>query len=1090
MMIVPSRACWRSEEVARIVANEALEHQEAIFLATHSPIRGFEITGSHQSEIATADEYAVLETLSNPERTHAFCIVQGEPGSGKSHLIRWLAVNWPHGDDVTLLLQRADGSLEGALRQLRERLPEEFRALFDRLGRRQRATEEGRARSFLSNLANALRPNYYEKLPDDVDWCTEFLPGDLIDNLTVKDEWDGPARILRLLDGKGATEEDERNSQSAVFNLFDMISLATASRNIRGSGVRGGTERLAQKLRDEVEVIKEYQAEGWDDPDELELEIKKLVPNSMALIDALNLRRDDAIQHLLGVSAEGLKDLFREVRTALAGRGRRLVLLLEDITSWEGIDNSLIDVLVTNADTRATEGESDLCPLISVIGVTPAYRNKLPGNYRGRITHELKLGSSRREGELQDVAALREENARLEFVTRYLNAVRAGSGSLSEWRERRRGSVIADMPNPCLHCEYREGCHATFGAHDKVGLFPFTAQALGNLFSALNDRDNGLTWRTPRGLLQAVVTPVLTQAEAIEIGAFPNRLLDSRALLADSRNLSPLAETILSARLPAETDRAQMTRLIAYWGDRGRPVTTALADGEIAFAGISKKIYETFQLPWIGEQAAETQVKNEPQVPADADDDEVPSPLPLDAGGDDVKREGVLRPGIRPRSPPAPPPRGAGVKKTDLQRLRDQLQLWKEKGDLPDLSNWNKVLHHLVHATDPSAVSLDRYSFDKLFTEAQIKLEGTGSVRRQSFWVPRQEWVIRGLDAYQTLQLEKHLTVSETESYRRSLAAMQRQLAQEISVYARQRLGVGAEGERWEPAVTCAQILLARAWLRGMITPDAPLPRQLQAILSDEDLADSDPLSRTTNWQAFLNKTKYQHASLRNALRDMLSLPQGESRNFGLADLSKIAPHIMLFRSTLRFTPWPKDTDSGVDLLETMKDIVDSVGGSLQHLLRFERERLNNQAESLDGLLRGYGIKAHIMRLETVIDAVAKHVPSASPDLVKKWKAQCDRIRPRLDTDAPKSVQTFLIEAADLKAENKALSLKNAVEAPSRDLAQFRDLALDGENLVEALLDHVKDNLDLKADTGRLEKIHEYGRLLASIGQQHEEEVQ
>ena len=31
-----------------------------------------------------------------------------------------------------------------------------------------------------------------------------------------------------------------------------------------------------------------------------------------------------------------------------------------------------------------------------------------------------------------DVAALREENARLEFVTRYLNAVRAGSGPLSE----------------------------------------------------------------------------------------------------------------------------------------------------------------------------------------------------------------------------------------------------------------------------------------------------------------------------------------------------------------------------------------------------------------------------------------------------------------------------------------------------------------------------------------------------------------------------------------------------------------------------------------------------------------------------------
>ncbi|NEJ17732.1 hypothetical protein GR211_33330 [Rhizobium leguminosarum] len=530
-----------------------------------------------------------------------------------------------------------------------------------------------------------------------------------------------------------------------------------------------------------------------------------------------------------------------------------------------------------------------------------------------------------------------------------------------------------------------------------------------------------------------------------------------------------------------------MTRLIAYWGDRGRPVTTALGDSEIAFAGISRKIYETFQLPWIGEQAAESQLKNETPPPTDADPDDTPTIMPLDAGDDIVKRDGPSRSGAKPRSTPAPPARGPAVKKTDLQRLRDQLQLWKEKGDLPDLSTWNRVLHHLVHATEPSAVSLDRHSFDKLFTEERVKLEGTGSIRRQSFWVPRADWVIRGLDAYQTLQLEKQLTVSETESYRRSLATMQRQLAYEIRAYASQRLGVGAEGERWEPAVTCAQILLARAWLRGMITPDAPLSRQLQAILSDEDGPDSDPLSRTTNWQAFLNKTKNHHGALRSALRDMLSLPQGESHNFGLADLSKIASRIILFRTTLRFTPWPKDTDSGIDLFETMKDIVDSVDGTLRPLLRFEQERLNNQAESLAGLLRGYGIKAHIARLETVIDTVATHVPGASPDLVKKWKAQYDRIRSRLDTDAPKAVQAFMVEAADLKAENKVLSLRNAVTAPSRDLAQFREFALDGENLAVALLDYVKDNFDLMADTGRLEKIRDFGRSLANIGRQEEE---
>src|SRR3546814_15051730 len=94
--------------------------------------------------------------------------------------------------------------------------------------------------------------------------------------------------------------------------------------------------------------------------------------------------------------------------TLFRSRGQRLVLLLEDITSWEGIDDSLIDVLVTNAGTR-----DDMCPLISVVGVTPAYYQKLHGNYRGRIAHELSLGEARAEGELQDVATMRSRTSQI-----------------------------------------------------------------------------------------------------------------------------------------------------------------------------------------------------------------------------------------------------------------------------------------------------------------------------------------------------------------------------------------------------------------------------------------------------------------------------------------------------------------------------------------------------------------------------------------------------------------------------------------------------------------------------------------------------
>src|SRR5262249_11186249 len=159
--------------------------------------------------------------------------------------------------------------------------------------------------------------------------------------------------------------------------------------------------------------------EGWT-AEEQEGQLKDRLRTSVQLMNALNRRRNDAIQNVLGVSAEGLKKLFRQIREALAPKGQRLVLLLEDITSWEGIDDSLIDVLVTNADTRGDADQNDMCPLISVVGVTPHYYQRLHGNYRGRITHELNLGKTKDGDSLQDVTTLRDRSMRLSFAARYL----------------------------------------------------------------------------------------------------------------------------------------------------------------------------------------------------------------------------------------------------------------------------------------------------------------------------------------------------------------------------------------------------------------------------------------------------------------------------------------------------------------------------------------------------------------------------------------------------------------------------------------------------------------------------------------------
>src|SRR3546814_8571575 len=82
---------------------------------------------------------------------------------------------------------------------------------------------------------------------------------------------------------------------------------------------------------------------------------------------------------------------------------------------------------------------------------------------------------------------------------------------ISDWRSdvcssdlRRREEASLPPPNRCDDCSVREGCHQTFGEVEGIGLFPFTAASLDRLFAALNDRDSGMTWKTPRGVLQEI----------------------------------------------------------------------------------------------------------------------------------------------------------------------------------------------------------------------------------------------------------------------------------------------------------------------------------------------------------------------------------------------------------------------------------------------------------------------------------------------------------------------------------------------------------------------------------------------------------
>ncbi|WP_189557049.1 hypothetical protein, partial [Mesorhizobium sp. M4B.F.Ca.ET.089.01.1.1] len=308
----------------------------------------------------------------------------------------------------------------------------------------------------------------------------------------------------------------QRNSASASFDLYDVADLAKVQMAVEGLPPKA--LMLMRTLKRECDRFAPSRAAGSSAQD-LALDDTLDIPQARRLLDALNLRRNFAVQHILGITVDGLRDMFFKLRKELLKEQRRLVLLLEDVTSWEGIDGQLIDSLVVDARTR-----HDVCDMISVVGMTPLYLRGIQGNYSGRITHVLRLGRARQQGGFQETIQLAEADAQTEFASRYLRAVRIGREDLQTWHK--AGAKPDTIPNKCESCEGREACFTAFGSVGGIGLFPFNANAITNMFGLLEDPKGTQSLQTPRGMIQGVLSPVLLYPARLDAGEFPPKEIE------------------------------------------------------------------------------------------------------------------------------------------------------------------------------------------------------------------------------------------------------------------------------------------------------------------------------------------------------------------------------------------------------------------------------------------------------------------------------------------------------------------------------------------------------------------------------------
>lgn len=1043
---LPAGPCWKRGDAETMLRIEALGGDDTLFLATHSPIRGFGLGGTSRQDLYEPSEDALLATLSRADRQHAFCVVQGDPGSGKSHLIRWLEVKWPQSSDLVLLLQRADGSLQGALEQLKTRVITdwpEFAPLFEPLDRRQKASIAGRADVFQATLAAMMKPEYSDQEKPLAAWCAQHDLSRFIQSLHVREGWTSPRRILELMDGKA----DARDSKSARFNLEDIIALARVCGAVNDSVP---SERFARKIQAEAALIEDWLAQG-DSLEDIRLSRASQLTASLPLIEALNGRLNEAVQSVIGVSGESLVLLFRKLRQALKGRAR-VVLLLEDITAWQGLDNSLIDALVLDARTR-----DDVCPLISVVGVTPEYYDDLQKNYVDRITHEVRLGQM--GADASETVTLREAEDRQAFSARYLNATRAGETRLAAWREVLDLNPASRPPNPCLECPARPACHSAFGAVDEMGLYPFGPRALERLFHALKPDDKGQTHRTPRGLLQNVLGPTLRNPAMLQRREYPGYDIETEKLDERARALpGPMRALVESRKLdPAVAER--LRRTLVYWGEPNRLVTQLDEDGALRFGGVSQAVFTTFDLPWLGGETDDA----DPIRPLDtATPPSEPTPPHPEPPASETSTSTTPPPPPAPTPGPPPPtpavraaPRAAPASRTKLQRLQSEVIEARSSGKIGDAGLWNEVIYEIVKGLDPRAFGLDRRSWSLLFTPNTVQLEGSAQTRTYSFVLPRQPWLYDGLEAYCALRSSGRDEGSD-EYHRRRLAFMLRQVGRLTTAHAQRRLPPLPDGAPWDLAATAAQVLLARAWLKGTVSPNASTADQWTAILSEEPDSASDPKSRTEPWQDALRNTDQQHDKIRALLREMVTLPQGGSLEFGLAAVGSAALGIVRLQRRMSFLPisetpagaaWMDDRDLRFTAVK-MRDYIALIP-------QLEQRRLQERASELGAQLRDEGIRGRAERLNAAITTVLPLIRELPADRERRWREEWDRLSALLERpEAIAAVQGLIVafESPDDIPSAPAERLDWQVRQPAADLRSVLDFMKAAESLAQDLV--------------------------------------
>ena len=510
----------------------------------------FDVAPSEGREYPEEEVYRKF--ILNKENKHQFIAVYGQSGTGKSHLIRWFEAKYRHNkpaQEVVLFIRRSDNTLKGTIRQLLD-MPEvqeiANKDAYDRLLKAAAYEDENK-------LKGRLYHEVLNEVEHDEEDCSIHLKNierkrliAFLNNEVVRvrlEAADGPIeRIYSKIAENSLVDRDT----IAQFTAEDFFISAELSDQIERAGVDPKAMKMVRALmadedgREEAEKVAAY----------------------------LNQFVNDVVQRCAGIAAGDFRDIFRDIRRELFRLGKSLTLFIEDVTSFTGVDDALLDALIVE-HTGMNEGEK-LCRISSIIGTTGNYlQHNFRDNHKDRITQYVYIPS-----DAFDEAGL------FEFVGRYLNTMSVPESRIADWLE--NAAEPADYP---VHT-VKEGQNWEFVPIEfdkKLCLYPFTKNSIRYLYQHALKQNQQTPRYIIRDMIELVVNDILNGRE--KFPSLPWSLVRMNTTLSYR----------IESQIRDEQEAARVLRFLSIWGD-GTP-DQFTKDGVVYQAGVRSDILEELAMP-------------------------------------------------------------------------------------------------------------------------------------------------------------------------------------------------------------------------------------------------------------------------------------------------------------------------------------------------------------------------------------------------------------------------------------------------------------------------------------------------------------